>query len=165
MPTIAAALAEAEESGVDNFLILPGSKLIEPPLRALLGDEAVQVDGFLLPGHVSVIIGSDAYGFLAEEYGVPSAVVGFAPVDVLSGVEVFRFQFGRGTGWESAWHEDVPDRGLRGNSQRDLRATFADRYTGPAVYYCRVRQKHLVRDRPVYAWSTPIWVGEKREDT
>ena len=78
--------------------------------------------------------------------------------NVLSGVEVFRFRFGQEKGWESAWHEDVPDRGLRGNTQRDLVMTFAERYAGPAVYYLRVRQKHLVRDRPVYAWSTPIWV-------
>ena len=80
--------------------------------------------------------------------------------NVLSGAEVFRFRFGQGKSWESAWHEDVPDRGLRGNTQRDLNATWTERYEGPAVYYVRVRQKHLVKDRPVYAWSTPIWVAE-----
>ena len=80
--------------------------------------------------------------------------------NVLSGVEVFRFLFGQEESWESAWHEDVPDRGLRGNTQRDLNATWTERYEGPAVYYCRVRQKHLVKDRPVYAWSTPIWVAD-----
>lgn len=87
MPTIAAALQEAEQTGVENFLALCGSKLIEPPLRALVQDATVEVHGFLLPGHVSVIIGSDAYRFLAEEHGVPSVVVGFTPVDVMSGVE------------------------------------------------------------------------------
>ncbi len=87
IPTIAAALAEAESQGIRNLLLLPGGKLIEPPLRALVASGDVQVDGFLLPGHVSVIIGADAYGFLAEQYGVPSAVVGFTPADVLLGVE------------------------------------------------------------------------------
>jgi len=87
LPTIAAALAESEETDVPNFSILSGAKRIEPPLRALVDDPAVEVDGFLLPGHVSVILGSDAYHFLAEEYGVPSVVVGFGPVDVLSGIE------------------------------------------------------------------------------
>jgi hydrogenase expression/formation protein HypD len=86
IPTIAAALEEAEREGVENFLVLAGGKLIEPPLRALVADGEVEVQGFLLPGHVSVVIGADSYGFL-EELGVPGAIVGFAPADVLSGVE------------------------------------------------------------------------------
>ncbi|MDJ0847256.1 MAG: hydrogenase formation protein HypD [Myxococcota bacterium] len=86
VPTMAAALAEAESDGVDNFLLLPGGKLIEPPLRALVADGEVEVDGFLLPGHVSVIIGSDAYAFLVDEFGIPSAVVGFTPGDILLGI-------------------------------------------------------------------------------
>jgi hydrogenase expression/formation protein HypD len=86
VPTVAAALEEAEAGGIENFLILPGGKLIEPPLRALADDPDVQIDGFLLPGHVSVIIGADAYGYLADEFGVPASVVGFTPADVLLGV-------------------------------------------------------------------------------
>jgi hydrogenase expression/formation protein HypD len=87
VPTMAAALAEAEAEGIDNFLLLPGGKLIEPPLRALVADGEVEVDGFLLPGHVSVIIGADAYAFLVDEFGIPAAVVGFTPTDILLGVE------------------------------------------------------------------------------
>ncbi|MFN8626159.1 MAG: hydrogenase formation protein HypD [Candidatus Binatia bacterium] len=87
VPTVAAALAEAEAEGMRNFHILPGSKLIEPPLRALVADGEVQVDGFLLPGHVSVVIGADAYAFLCAEYAVPAAVVGFTPADILLGIE------------------------------------------------------------------------------
>lgn len=86
VPTVAAALAEAESEGIGNFQILPGGKLIEPPLRALVADGEVHVDGFLLPGHVSVIIGSNAYRFLTNEFGVPAAVVGFTPVDILLGI-------------------------------------------------------------------------------
>lgn len=85
-PTVAAALAEAESEGISNFQILPGSKLIEPPLRALVTDGDLHLDGFLLPGHVSVVIGADAYRFLTEEFSVPAAIVGFAPVDILLGV-------------------------------------------------------------------------------
>jgi hydrogenase expression/formation protein HypD len=87
VPTVAAALAEAESKGIRNFQILPGSKLIEPPLRALVADGEVQVDGFLLPGHVSVVIGSNAYEFLRTEFGVPAAVVGFTPADILLGIQ------------------------------------------------------------------------------
>ncbi len=85
-PTIAAALAEAEADGVPNFLILPGNKVMPPPMRALAGDPELEVDGFLLPGHVSVLTGWEVFRFLAEEHGVPGAVVGFGPADVLCGV-------------------------------------------------------------------------------
>ncbi len=86
VPTIAAALEEAERTAVPNFTILPGNKVMPPPLRALAGAPDVAVDGFLLPGHVSVITGSDAFRFLEREFGIPGAVVGFTPADVLRGV-------------------------------------------------------------------------------
>ncbi len=85
-PTIAAALAEAEGSGCDNFQILTGNKVVPPALEVLAEDERLDVQGFLLPGHVSVITGWEAFGFLADRYGVPGAVVGFTPTDVLRGV-------------------------------------------------------------------------------
>ena len=86
MPTIAAALAEAERTGVENFLVLVGAKVIEPPLRALVQDPELRIDGFLLPGHVSVILGADFYRFLAADCRVGGAIVGFAPVDVQQGL-------------------------------------------------------------------------------
>jgi len=86
VPTIAAALAEAEASGVPNFLVLSGHKVMPPPLRALAGDPDVEVDGFLCPGHVSVITGWKAFSFLPEEFRLGAAVVGFMPTDVLRGV-------------------------------------------------------------------------------
>lgn len=85
-PTIAAALAEAEADDVGNFLILPGNKVMPPPMRALVEDQELRVDGFLLPGHVSVLTGWECFRFLAEDYSVPGAVVGFAPADVMRGV-------------------------------------------------------------------------------
>lgn len=87
LPGIAAALEEAEREQLDNFLVLPGAKLIEPPLRALVEAGDVQVDGFLLPGHVSVITGSAFYAFMTDALRVPGAIVGFTALDVLSGVE------------------------------------------------------------------------------
>jgi hydrogenase expression/formation protein HypD len=87
VPTVAAALAEAESDGVPNFVILSGHKIMPPPMKALIRDPEVQVDGYLLPGHVSVITGSDAFAFVADELGVPAVVVGFTPTDVLRAVE------------------------------------------------------------------------------
>ncbi len=86
VPTVAAALAEAEETGVRNFLCLSAHKTMPAPLRALAGDEDVAVDGFICPGHVSVITGWRAFAFLPEEFGIPAAVAGFSPTDVLRAV-------------------------------------------------------------------------------
>jgi hydrogenase expression/formation protein HypD len=86
VPTFAAALAEAESSSIPNFLILPGNKVIPPAMVALVQDPDLEVSGFLLPGHVSVLTGWEAFRFLADEHGVPGAVVGFSPTDVLQGV-------------------------------------------------------------------------------
>jgi hypothetical protein len=83
--------------------------------------------------------------------------------NVLCAVEAFRCRLDRQDGWESVFVQEIPDRGLAGNTQRDLEATWTEQYEGPAVYYLRVRQKHLVKDRPVYAWSTPIWVTDAGE--
>jgi hydrogenase expression/formation protein HypD len=86
VPTIAAALAEAESTAVASFLVLPGNKVMPPPMRALVNDPELKVDGFLLPGHVSVITGWHAFRFLAEAHEVSGVVVGFTATDVLQGV-------------------------------------------------------------------------------
>ena len=96
-PTIAAAVAEAETNGIENFLILPGNKVIPPAMLALVQDEELNVGGFLLPGHVSVLTGWEAFRFLADDHGVPGAVVGFSPTDVLRGVLELLRQHGDGT--------------------------------------------------------------------
>ena len=85
-PTIVAAVEEAERDGVPNFMILPGNKIVPPPLRALAVDPEVRIQGVLLPGHVSVVTGWKAFSFLPAEFGVPAAVVGFTPADVMRGV-------------------------------------------------------------------------------
>ncbi|MDW7968115.1 MAG: hydrogenase formation protein HypD, partial [Thermoanaerobaculum sp.] len=86
VPTVAAALWEALQQGVDNFFLLSGHKLIPPALAALLADPVVRLDGLILPGHVSVIIGARAYRPVLAQYPVPAAITGFTPVDVLRSV-------------------------------------------------------------------------------
>jgi hydrogenase expression/formation protein HypD len=86
VPTIAAALAEAESSGTKSFQVLPGNKVMPPPMQVLVNDPELNVDGFLLPGHVSVLTGWHAFRFLAEAHQVSGVVVGFTPTDVLQGV-------------------------------------------------------------------------------
>lgn len=96
VPTVAAALAEAEETGVANFTVLSGHKVMPPPLRALAADPEVAVDGFICPGHVSVITGWRAFSFLPEEYRLPAVVSGFTPTDVLLGVKALVAQRAEG---------------------------------------------------------------------
>jgi len=86
VPTIAGALDEAERLGVPNFLLLPGNKTMPQVMRVLVDDPELEVDGFLLPGHVSVITGWKLFEFLTEEFGVSGVVAGFTPTDVAQGV-------------------------------------------------------------------------------
>ncbi len=85
-PTAAAAVLMAAERKLTNFYVLSAHKLVPPALRALLAAGDSQVDGFLLPGHVSAIIGLKPYNFLVEEYNTPAVVAGFEPLDILQSV-------------------------------------------------------------------------------
>ncbi len=82
-PTVAAVLLEADAAGLTNFFVLSDHKVMPPPMRALMEAPDVAVRGFLCPGHVSAIIGSDAYRFLADQYGASCVVAGFEPLDIL----------------------------------------------------------------------------------
>ncbi len=86
IPTIAGALSVAESEGVENFSILVGHKTVPEALKALLNLPELNLTGFILPGHVSVIIGSNAYKEVLEPFGVPGVVTGFEPLDILYGV-------------------------------------------------------------------------------
>jgi hydrogenase expression/formation protein HypD len=85
-PSIAGTLFEAERIGVDNFYIYSAHKIVPPALKALLDYEDLRIDGFILPGHVSTIIGSRPYEFIASDYKVPSVITGFDAEDILQGI-------------------------------------------------------------------------------
>ena len=85
-PLIAGTIAHAELAGTRNFTILTAHKLVPPALKALLDSPDVQVDGFILPGHVSTIIGTLPYGFVARQYEKPSVVTGFAADEIIEGI-------------------------------------------------------------------------------
>ncbi|CAM2059074.1 Fe-(CN)2CO cofactor assembly scaffold protein HypD [Desulfovibrionales bacterium] len=82
-PTIAATVIMAQAQGIENFRVLCCHKLVPPALTALLGDPEAAVDAFILPGHVSTIIGVEPYRFLATEHHVPAVIAGFDIVDIL----------------------------------------------------------------------------------
>ncbi len=86
-PTIAAAMLAARQQKLNNFFVYSAHKTVPPALGALMANPAVRIDGFLLPGHVSVIIGLDAYGPFFDQYRLPCVVAGFEPVDILQGID------------------------------------------------------------------------------
>ena len=91
-PTIAGSILAAKRQGLTNYFVLAAHKTIPIPMEVLASDPELKVDGYLCPAHVSVVIGADAYRFLAEERGVPCVVTGFEPVDVMQGVEMLARQ-------------------------------------------------------------------------
>jgi hydrogenase expression/formation protein HypD len=86
IPTIAAGVLMARSQKLDNFFIYAATKLTPPALAALMETDNVHIDGFILPGHVSVITGTHAYKDTFEKYDIPSAISGFEPIDILTAV-------------------------------------------------------------------------------
>ncbi|MFZ9023889.1 MAG: hydrogenase formation protein HypD [Anaerohalosphaeraceae bacterium] len=85
-PPSAVAVADAAREGVENFCILSGHKLVVPAMQALLGSKNDKIDAFLCPGHVSVILGSDAYKPVVEQFDRPCVVAGFEGIQILEGL-------------------------------------------------------------------------------
>jgi hydrogenase expression/formation protein HypD len=85
-PTIAAAIYSAAGTDITNFSVISAHKLVPPALEALMALKEVRIDGFILPGHVSVIIGLKAYQPFFDHHQVPCVVSGFEPVDILQAV-------------------------------------------------------------------------------
>jgi hydrogenase expression/formation protein HypD len=87
-PTIAATVIWAKKRNIKNFTVLSMFKTIPNALKAILAVKGRHIDGFLLPGHVSAIIGEKPYAFLSAKYGVPAVISGFEPTDILKSVEI-----------------------------------------------------------------------------
>ena len=85
-PAEAVAILEAQKRGVKNFSLLSGNKLTPPAVEALLAAREVKIDGFILPGHVSAIIGAGAWRFISERFGRPCVVSGFDAPDLIMGM-------------------------------------------------------------------------------
>lgn len=96
-PGVAATIQAAAAQKLENFSVLCCHKLVPPALEALLQTSAASqqevgaasqggIDAFLLPGHVSTILGVQPYAFIAQQYNTPAVVAGFDPVDILQGL-------------------------------------------------------------------------------
>jgi hydrogenase expression/formation protein HypD len=95
-PTVAASILQAGEKGLKNYYVLSLHKLCPPVIRALLDSGEVELSGLVCPGHVSTIIGSHPWEFIAREYGIPCVVSGFEPLDILQTVDMLVGQVEKG---------------------------------------------------------------------
>ncbi len=86
IPAVVSVFERARDRRVRNLFLSAAFKTVPPALRAIVSDPECAIDAFLLPGHVSVVIGVEPYRFLAEEYGLPGVIAGFEPVDMLGAI-------------------------------------------------------------------------------
>jgi hydrogenase expression/formation protein HypD len=86
IPILTLAIREAERKELKNYSVWMTTKLVEPVMRALLDSGEVKLDGFILPGHVSVVLGKKSFEFLVEDYKISGVITGFEPVQLLSGI-------------------------------------------------------------------------------
>lgn len=85
-PATGVVVAEAQRDGIDNFSIFSNHKMVIPAMRALLNSKNHKIDAFLCPGHVSVIIGTEAYRCIVDEFAKPCVVAGFEPMQIVEGI-------------------------------------------------------------------------------
>ena len=94
-PTIAAVIASCRKKEIKNYSVFSVHKVVPPAINALLADPFLNIDGFLCPGHVSIMIGTDAYRMIPDA-GRAAVITGFEPVDILEGVWMLLTQIENG---------------------------------------------------------------------
>jgi hydrogenase expression/formation protein HypD len=83
MPSTAFTVLQARDEGVKNFSLFCNHITIIPTIKAILDSPDLQLDGFLGPGHVGMVIGTRPFEFIARHYRKPISIAGFEPLDVL----------------------------------------------------------------------------------
>ncbi len=86
MPSTALTVQQAAKEQVNNFSLFCNHITIIPTIKAMLDSPDMRLDGFLGPGHVSMIIGTRPYEFIARDYQRPLVNAGFEPLDILQSV-------------------------------------------------------------------------------
>ena len=112
MPSTALTVLQAERDGVENFSVFCNHITIVPTIKAILDSPDLQLDGFLGPGHVSMVIGTAPYEFVARFYRKPMVISGFEPLDVLQSIWMVLKQIREGRcEIENQYARIVPDAG------------------------------------------------------
>ena len=112
MPSTALTVLQAEREGIRNFSLFCNHITIVPTIKAILDSPELTLDGFLGPGHVSMVIGTRPYEFIARHYHRPLVVTGFEPLDVLQSIWMVLRQIKDGRcEIENQYTRVVPERG------------------------------------------------------
>ncbi len=112
MPSTALTLLQAEADDVKNFSLFCNHITIIPTIKAILDSPDLRLDGFLGPGHVSMVIGNSPYDFIANHYKRPLVIAGFEPLDVLQSIWMVLKQIKEGRHEiENQYNRIVPDDG------------------------------------------------------
>ena len=136
-PPTALGILEARRSALDNFSVFCNHVLTPAAMQAILNvdpasEESVEIDGFIGPSHVSVVIGSDSYAFCAGQYHKPVVIAGFEPLDVLQSILMLVRQLNEG------------------------RAEIENQYTRAVTSQGNARAQQVVREvftlRPTFEW-------------
>jgi hydrogenase expression/formation protein HypD len=86
MPSTAFTVLQAEHEGLKNFSIFCNHITTIPTIKAVLDSPGMQLDGFVAPGHVSMVVGTAPFQFVAETYKKPIVITGFEPLDILQSI-------------------------------------------------------------------------------
>jgi len=86
MPSTALTVLQAEREGVSNFSLFCNHITTVPTIKAILDSPEMQIDAFLAPGHVSMVIGERPFDFVANTYNKPIVITGFEPLDILQSI-------------------------------------------------------------------------------
>jgi hydrogenase expression/formation protein HypD len=95
-PSTALTLRRARAEGLMNFSCMCNHVTIVPPLRALLDSPALEIDGFIGPGHVATVVGARPFEFIPAVYGRPLVISGFEPLDLLQSIVMLLRQLADG---------------------------------------------------------------------
>jgi len=95
-PSTAITLLRAQAEGVKNFSIFCNHVTIIPAIKAILDSPDLRLDGFIGPGHVSMVIGMRPYSFIARDHHKPMVIAGFEPLDIIQSVQMIVQQIDQG---------------------------------------------------------------------
>ncbi|MEJ2322386.1 MAG: hydrogenase formation protein HypD [Gammaproteobacteria bacterium] len=114
MPSTALTLLQAEKEGITNFSLFCNHITTVPTIKAILDSPDMRIDGFLAPGHVSMVIGARPFDFVARDYGRPIVITGFEPLDILQSIWMLLKQIAEGRSQvENQYARVVPTEGNR----------------------------------------------------
>jgi hydrogenase expression/formation protein HypD len=112
MPSTALTVLQAQREGIKNFSVFCNHITIVPTIKAILDSPDLHLDGFIGPGHVSMVIGTAPYEFIARFYKKPMVIAGFEPLDVLQSIWMVLKQIKEGRcEIENEYARIVPDAG------------------------------------------------------